>query len=165
METKSTDESIEEQIQKLNLISNNPKSFTVLVIDDDSWTTRIMSKFLESCGFHVYYALNPYDGIALAVKHRPAIIFLDLLMPEIYGNIVLKILKKIEQTAEIPIIILSANFDEKFLAETYRDGAAGFVSKPFTKSILVRKIEDGVGFQVFSYFGIEIHKTKDEEIK
>ena len=165
MEEKNNSETVDEKIQRLNLNSHDAKTFSVLVIDDDSWTTRIISKFLESCGFNVFYALNPYDGIALAVKHQPAIVFLDLLMPEIYGNTVLKILKKIEQTAEIPIVILSANFDEKFLAETYRDGAAGFISKPFTKSILVRKVEDSLGFPVFSFFGIDIHITKDDEIK
>jgi CheY-like chemotaxis protein len=143
-----------ENASKLGLDANKPSSFQVLIIDDDKWTTRVLVNFVEMWGFKAIHALDPIDGIAMAIKHQPHLIFLDLLMPELYGNIVLKILKRVDITHDIPVIIVSAHFDEKFLVETYKEGAEAFISKPFKRGILIQKIEQSLGYPLFSFFGI-----------
>lgn len=159
MENVSSFESI---IEKLRLDKNNPGSFKVLIIDDDKWTSRIIIKFIEMCGFSAIYTQDPIDGIAIALKEKPFLILLDLLMPEVYGSVVLKILKRIEDTKDIPIVIISGNLDEKTLFETYKDGAAGFISKPFRRSVLIKKIEESLGFPLFHYYGIDLGKYADD---
>ena len=47
---------------------------SVLIIDDDVWMQRILSKIVSSFGFKPYVASNGYDGIALAVEHHPTLI-------------------------------------------------------------------------------------------
>lgn len=120
--------------QKSNLI------FKVLVIDDDVHILKLFERYLQSMGFQVLKATNPFTGIALAVKHNPALILLDIYLPEVQGDVILKILKNIEITASIPIIIVSANLNKDLLNSTYSEGAGAFLSKPFTKEDLVRNV-------------------------
>ena len=108
----------------------------ILVIDDDMWMQRLFSKYLVDWGFRPLSAYDAYEGIALAIKMHPLVIFLDIVMPEVKGEILLKMLKSIDLTADIPVVIVSANFDKDLLSETYKNGASGFLSKPFTQKLI-----------------------------
>lgn len=122
----------------------------VLIIDDDIWMQRILSKIISSFGFIPYVASNGYDGIALAVEHRPALIMLDVLMPEISGHQTLKVLKHINVTKEIPIVMVTAISDIENIGLAIKAGAAGFVGKPFTRATIYDKIRDVVNKDVIS---------------
>ncbi len=117
------------------------KEHSVLIIDDDIWMQRILSKTLQSYGFKpAYLASNGFDGIALAVEHEPSLIILDILMPELSGHISLKILKKIKATRDIPVLMVSALSDVENLGLAVKSGTAGFISKPFTKATIYEKL-------------------------
>ena len=148
------------KFKHLDLIEGQPESLKVLIVDDDIWTIRILSKFTKGCGFNVLKTNDPAEGVAFAVKHKPTLIFLDIIMPDITGLQILKILKKIEVTSKIPVIIVSAHLNEKNLIESFRDGASAFITKPFTKAILYRKIEQSLGFAVFSYLGVDVAEVE-----
>ena len=69
--------------------------YSVLIIDDDIWMQRILSKTLSSYGFKkTYLASNGFEGVAKAVEFRPHLIILDILMPELTGHLTLKIDRK-----------------------------------------------------------------------
>jgi DNA-binding NtrC family response regulator len=119
----------------------NTPVHNVLVIDDDKMIQSVFRKFLESWGFKVYSSLEPYEGIALAVSTSPSFIILDIYLPELSGEKILKILKKIDITSNTPIIIVSGNLNWELLNSTYREGASGFLSKPFTKEDLINNIK------------------------
>jgi len=108
----------------------------ILVIDDDMWIQRLFSKYLVEWGFRPLSAYDAYEGISLAVKMQPLVIFLDIVMPEVKGEVLLKMLKAIEVTSNIPVVIVSANFNKELLSETYKHGASGFLSKPFTQKLI-----------------------------
>ena len=116
------------------------ESFPILVIDDDRWIQRIFSQYLKTWGFEYHNASDSYEGIDLAIKHKPLLIFLDIIMPDVTGDIMLKFLKRIESLSQIPVVIISGNLNKDVLKSTYRDGASGFISKPFTKELLLQKI-------------------------
>jgi len=122
----------------------------VLIIDDDIWMQRILSKIISSFGFIPFVASNGYDGIALAVEHRPALIMLDVLMPEISGHQTLKVLKHISVTKEIPIVMVTAISDIENIGLAIKAGAAGFVGKPFTRATIYDKIRDVVNKEIIS---------------
>ncbi|MFN8359791.1 MAG: response regulator [Candidatus Kapaibacterium sp.] len=122
----------------------------VLIIDDDIWMQRILSKIISSFGFIPYVASNGYDGIALAVEHRPALIMLDVLMPEISGHQTLRVLKHIHVTKEIPIVMVTAISDIENIGLAIKAGAAGFVGKPFTRATIYDKIRDVVNKDIIS---------------
>ncbi len=114
---------------------------TVLIIDDDIWMQRILSKTLQSYGFtNTLLASNGFDGIGLAVEHRPALIILDILMPELSGHLTLKILKHIKVTKNIPVVMVSALSDTENLGLAVKSGTAGFISKPFTRATVFEKL-------------------------
>ncbi|MCO5250306.1 MAG: response regulator [Candidatus Kapabacteria bacterium] len=120
--------------------------YSTLVIDDDIWMQRILSKTLQSYGFKkTFLASNGFDGIALAVEHRPHLIVLDILMPELSGHLTLKILKKIRTTQNIPVLMVSALSDVENLGLAVKTGTAGFISKPFTRATIYDKLLDVFG--------------------
>ncbi len=117
------------------------REFTVLVIDDDIWIQRIFAKTLESYGFNnVILASDGFEGIALAVEHKPLLIILDILMPELSGHLCLKILKSIKSTKKIPVLMVSALSDAENLGLAVKTGSAGFISKPFTRATVYDKL-------------------------
>jgi len=115
--------------------------YSVLIIDDDIWMQRILSKTLQSYGFkNVLMSSNGFEGIALAVEHRPTLIILDILMPELSGHLTLKILKHIKYTKDIPVLMVSALSDIENLGLAVKSGTAGFISKPFTRATVYDKL-------------------------
>ncbi len=120
--------------------------YSTLVIDDDVWMQRILSKTMQTYGFKkTLLATNGFDGIAIAVDQQPTLIVLDILMPELSGHIILKILKKIKLTQNIPVIIISAMSDVENLGLAVKSGVAGFISKPFTRATIYDKLVDIFG--------------------
>lgn len=114
---------------------------TVLIIDDDVWMQRILSKTLQSYGFNkTLLASNGFDGVALAVEHHPLLIILDILMPELSGHLTLKMLKNIKSTKDIPVLMVSALSDVENLGLAVKSGTAGFISKPFTRATVYEKL-------------------------
>lgn len=119
---------------------------SVLIIDDDIWMQRILSKTLQSYGFKItYLASSGFDGIALAVEHTPSLIILDILMPELSGHLTLKILKHIKTTKDIPVLMVSALSDVENLGMAVKSGTAAFISKPFTRATVYDKLVDIFG--------------------
>jgi PleD family two-component response regulator len=114
-------------------IDGNQKA---LIIDDDKWTRTLLLRFLKELNIHVVEADNPYTGISLAVKEKPDMIFLDIFLPEINGDKILKIFKELDDTKGISVIVISGNFSKELLHDTYTRGAAGFISKPFNREVV-----------------------------
>jgi CheY-like chemotaxis protein len=120
----------------------------ILIIDDDVWMQRILSRTLEGMGFKTYLAQNGYDGLSLAIEHEPMLIFLDIVMPEITGHTLLKIMKRIKLLRDIPILMVSGFSDTENLTLSIRMGASGFVSKPFIKGTIIDKMRDALGASI-----------------
>ncbi len=120
--------------------------FSALIIDDDIWMQRILSKTLQGYGFKkIYLSSNGFDGIASAVENVPDLIVLDILMPDLSGHQTLKVLKTIKDTKEIPVLIVSALSDVENLGLAVKSGTAGFISKPFTRATVFEKLLDIFG--------------------
>ncbi len=120
--------------------------YSTLIIDDDIWMQRILSKSLQSYGFKkTFLASNGFEGIALAIENLPNLIVLDILMPDLSGIQTLKVLKTIKITRQIPILMVSALSDAENLGLAVRSGSAGFISKPFTRSTIYDKLVEVFG--------------------
>ncbi len=115
--------------------------YKALIIDDDIWMQRILSKTLQSYGFNTtLLASNGFDGVSIAVEHKPHIIILDILMPDLSGHNTLKMLKAIKITQDIPVLMVSAMSDTENLGLAVKSGTAGFISKPFTRATVFEKL-------------------------
>ena len=102
----------------------------VLVIDDEQTVRNLMRRFLAREGFDVITASNGREGIELARRLHPALITLDVLMPEFDGWSVLQALKDDPDLAQIPVLMLSI-LDEK--QRGYALGASDYMTKPFDR--------------------------------
>ncbi len=124
----------------------------VLVIDDDKWVHEIIQSYLTGMGFRLLKAYDPVDGLALAVKHRPVLIILDIILPKMKGDVILNLLKKINATSNIPVITISGYFNMDVLLNAFKGGAMGFLTKPFTRESLLQRIEECLSPPVFSSY-------------
>jgi two-component system, sensor histidine kinase and response regulator len=111
---------------------------TVLVIDDDPTVRDLMSRYLTKLGFHTVAARSGVEGLELARALRPALITLDVMMPEVNGWGVLKKLKESTQTAEIPVIMVTIVDNEPMGVGL---GAAGYLVKPVDRDRLAVLVE------------------------
>lgn len=103
---------------------------TALVIDDDCNVVEVISSHLRKANFNVLSAYGGVEGIRLAQEHVPDLIILDLMMPECSGFEVAETLKLSPETADIPILILTA----KLLTREDRDQLNGYVRLIMEKS-------------------------------
>lgn len=148
--------------EKLKDVSQKLKDSKVLVVDDDRWIHQIMEKFFNNAGIRSYFAHNPYEAVNLASTNVPDIVILDLRLPDITGDKLLKILKALPVMKNTKFIILSGNIDRKTLGDTYRNGASGYITKPFTLAMLLQKLEAAVNDDVI--IEMDLSQMKDSEI-
>ncbi len=113
---------------------------TLLVIEDNPQNFYLMQFLLEKNGFTVLGAENGVKGIAMALKHLPHAILLDIQLPEMDGYAVAAELKKHPELAAIPIIAVTSyamvGDRERILAA----GATGYVEKPINPETFVSEI-------------------------
>jgi light-regulated signal transduction histidine kinase (bacteriophytochrome) len=114
----------------------------ILIVDDTPDNLRLLSKTLSEQGYEVQCAIN--GNLALmAVKHeRPDLILLDIKMPEMDGYEVCKRLKNQAETAEIPVIFLSALDDVFDKVKAFNIGGADYITKPFQVEEVFARIEN-----------------------
>jgi signal transduction histidine kinase len=80
----------------------------VLIIDDNEIERYALRQFLATSRYEVIEATGGYDGLRLARQAQPDVIFLDLMMPDVHGFEVLKMLKAIEDTRGIPVVLFTS---------------------------------------------------------
>ncbi|OHB33863.1 MAG: hypothetical protein A2X84_10805 [Desulfuromonadaceae bacterium GWC2_58_13] len=107
---------------------DNPK---ILVVDDHRTVGMLMEAVLKLRGFQVFYAESGAEGIELARKETPALIFLDIMMPAMDGFKVCELLKQDLATQNIPVVFLSARGESVAMDRGKQVGGDGFVKKPF----------------------------------
>lgn len=112
----------------------------ILIVDDNTWMQRIVAKIVSSYGWEPIIAHDGYEGVALALEHIPDLVILDLIMPDLTGMQVLRLLKRLPSTQHIPVLILSVATEVELLMEAMNNGAAGFIRKPFTRSTIYEKV-------------------------
>lgn len=116
--------------------------FKVLVVDDERDSRVLIKHLLEEFGCQVFTAAGGEEGIALARRHRPDLITLDLIMPGFSGWEVLKRLKSDASLRAIPVVVVSVLANEgrgKLL------GAVDVVTKPFEREDLLRVLWRNLG--------------------
>ena len=93
----------------------------VLIIDDNEIERYALRQFLSTSRYEVIEAIGGYEGLRLARQARPDVIFLDLMMPDVHGFEVLKMLKAIEDTRCIPVVLFTS---QRLENESDRERAA-----------------------------------------
>jgi len=109
----------------------------LLVIDDDSAVTDLLSLLLKSNGFEVAATNNSTEGLSMIRDVSPDVVILDLMMPEMDGW---QICKAVREFSQVPIIILSALNDPSMIASVLDAGADDYLTKPTPSRVLIAHI-------------------------
>ena len=113
---------------------------TVLVIEDDPRSVRLMELILASQGYEAVMARNGQEGLDEARSRRFDVILLDLMLPEVDGFEVLRQLQADPQLADVPVIITSARARPTTKEEAAELGADFYLTKPYRKAELLKLI-------------------------
>jgi two-component system cell cycle response regulator DivK len=119
-----------------------PSENSVLIVEDEREAREMMAQFLVFCGYAVHVAADGFEAIDIAVRFRPSIILMDLMMPRMDGWEATRRLKADPWTRAIPIIALSGHSqgDDDYIA---RDaGCQDFISKPCDLDYLATVLRD-----------------------
>jgi len=109
----------------------------ILVIDDDTAVTDLLSVLLRSQGFDVTATNSSSDGLGYVRDNEPDLIILDLMMPEIDGW---EVCRSVRTFSQVPIIVLSALNDPSMVASVLDAGADDYLTKPTPSRVLVAHI-------------------------
>lgn len=114
------------------------ESKKIMVCDDNQGILDILEILLESEGFEGITEINSKNLIKELKTNEPDLLLLDLWMPVLSGDQILKLLRTSAEYKRLPVIVFSANVDGNTIAENA--GATAFVPKPFDMDDLVSKI-------------------------
>ena len=112
----------------------------ILVVDDEPDALEILAFKLKEAGYVPLFAKDGARALTAAREERPALIVLDLMLPEVDGLEVCKILRRDPMTATIPILMLTAKASEMDRVLGLELGADDYVTKPFSPRELVLRI-------------------------
>ncbi|MEW6653539.1 MAG: response regulator [Bacteroidota bacterium] len=117
----------------------------ILVIDDADVIRNSLKKFLSEYDVEVITCNDGLEGLQSAVEIKPQLIILDLMMPNLDGIRLLRVLKVLEDLKRIPVIIISGHTDKTNVLAAMEAGAEKIVSKPLTKDVLIKAINEVLG--------------------
>ena len=115
----------------------NKAGASILVVDDEKEIVRALQRSLLAHGYRVLTASNGQDAISLIFQLHPDLVVLDLVMPGMSG---LEVCRKVRETTNIPIIVLSVKDAEKDKVEALDLGADDYVAKPFHMDEVLARI-------------------------
>ena len=119
-------------------ITNMP---TILIIDDSEKDQQLLHEILSQLGYNIIKAYNGKQGLDKIKQQQPDLILLDLIMPEIDGFEVLKILKSDESTRLIPVVIISSFSEIEYNKNVIDLGADDFITKPFNPLLVNMRLK------------------------
>ena len=117
-----------------------PPGADVLVVEDDAEINELVGAYVQLAGFGYSAALNGNAGIDEARRQAPALIVLDLMLPDLDGFEVCRRVKGDRATAGVPVIILTALDSEPTRQKGRECGAAEYLTKPFDPDRLMEAI-------------------------
>ena len=112
----------------------------ILVVEDDPDIGELVSRYLRKAGYAVELRASGQDGLAALREQPPDLIVLDLMLPQVDGLEICRIVRSQEQTAAIPVIMLTARAEESERIVGLELGADDYIAKPFSPSELVARV-------------------------
>jgi DNA-binding response OmpR family regulator len=116
----------------------DPACKRVLVVDDEPKITEVVGSYLSHAGFQPLCASSGAQALEIFQKQRPCLVILDLMLPDVPGEIVCR---RLRARSRVPIIMLTAKVEDADAVRGLRMGADDYVTKPFSPSQLMARVE------------------------
>ena len=111
---------------------------TILVVEDESSIASFVALYLKNAGYGVKTAATGGDALAQVAAEKPALVVLDLMLPDIDG---IEVCKRIRQSSDLPILMLTARDEDIDKIIGLEVGADDYLTKPFNPRELVARIK------------------------
>lgn len=138
----------------------------LLLIEDDPQFQMLLSTTLESQCYQVLATATGQEGLIAARNRQPSLLILDLGLPDIDGQ---EVIRRLRKWSEVPIIVLSARNQENEITQALDNGADDYLTKPFSTAVLMSRIKallrrvakvPGGALEVFQAGELKIELTK-----
>jgi two-component system alkaline phosphatase synthesis response regulator PhoP len=103
----------------------------ILVVEDDVMLLEMIKIQLGEMGYDAFTAENGKDGLFKAIQEKPDLIIADIMMPELDGNEMIKLIRQDQRLAKTPIVVVSALGRETDVSTSLQAGANDYIIKPF----------------------------------
>ena len=113
----------------------------VLVVDDEKSIVEILEFNLKKEGYEVICAFDGEEGLKRAIKDKPDLILLDIMMPKMDG---IEVCKKVRETSNVPILMLTARAEEVDKVLGLELGADDYITKPFSVRELMARVKANI---------------------
>ncbi len=114
---------------------------TILIVDDEQYIRQLIKYNLEKEGFKTFQACNAMKALEKARSEKIDLIILDLMLPDMSGLDVCRILKNDAKTTYIPIVMVTAKTEDADIVYGLEIGADDYVTKPFSPKILIARVK------------------------
>ena len=115
-------------------------TYKILLVDDEKDILEFLSYNLEKEGFMVVTTNNGIRGLELAEEHKPDLIILDVMMPEMDGMEVCQRIRDIQELEEVLILFLTARSEEYSELAGFDAGADDYITKPIKPKLLISRV-------------------------
>lgn len=132
------------------------KKFKILIVDDIPANIQVLGNVLRKSGYEIAFTDNGPDAITKAGNISFDLILLDVMMPQMDGFEVCRILKENPATKDIPIIFLTAKADSESLVKGFELGAVDYLTKPFKTQELLARVHTHIALK---HATEELHKS------
>jgi DNA-binding response OmpR family regulator len=112
----------------------------ILIVEDERDIVELLRYNLQEAGFETDYVRNGADALHRAVEQSPDLILLDLMLPEVDGLIVCRLLKNDPRTKNIPIVMVTAKTEERDRITGLELGVDDYITKPFSPKEVVLRV-------------------------
>ena len=118
---------------------------TVMIVEDNELNMKLFHDLIESRGYSIIQTRNGLEALDLAKQHHPDLILMDIQLPEVSGLVVSQWLKENDDTANIPIIAITAFAMKGDEERILNAGCDGYISKPISVPHFLATIEEYIG--------------------
>lgn len=139
-----------------------PENNHILIVDDNAKNLQFTGKILKDEGYLISLAADGKSALSILDSIVPAIILLDVMMPEMNGFEVCRIIKSKEHLKEIPVIFLTAKNQTEDLVEGFEAGGVDYITKPFRKEELLIRVKTHMELALSRKKIIELNRTRDK---
>lgn len=116
---------------------------TLMIVDDQVINIKVLKQHLKEAGYEKVVTTNkPTEALNLALERRPDLLMLDIVMPELNGLELLRLVRQDPQLKYVPILMITANSDPETKLKALDFGASDFLSKPVDVSELLPRVRN-----------------------
>ncbi len=138
------------------------KQHTILVVDDEEMSRDMLSRWLQKKGYVVFTAENGKQALNIIVEYKFDLVLLDIMMPEMDGITVLKLIRKTYPKPELPIIMVTAKGESGDIVHALELGANDYVTKPIDMAVALARIKTQLGMKEASNQNKQLLKELEE---